>query len=303
MPVQPLAGVDHGVREEGHLLAVEFVAVAGDDKGGELDLGIPVVGNVAHDGAEIRAPQALARDLAEQRSHGFGRLGLGHGHLVARLHAELGEGVLRQAQLVAAHDGGIVHHVHCGQDAQPVGAHLDLGQRLEALGPVHGAVAVQVGDVLAPGVDRHTAQGQLGTGLRACGVGQGDARVDRGSGRGRGGGLSVHRTSLYRKCPHRLRDHPGSAGLGPSSPGLLKATLNKSPQWRAPWFGMGCKAQTAAIAVAIARICNAADRPKQGCATDLFSVALILLCHKRSRTFTVAQYGQCPKALASATLN
>lgn len=35
----------------------------------------------------------------------------------------------------------------------------------------------------------------------------------------------------------------------------------------------------------------------------LISVRLILLCHKRSRTFTVAQYGQCPKALASATLN
>jgi hypothetical protein len=34
----------------------------------------------------------------------------------------------------------------------------------------------------------------------------------------------------------------------------------------APWFGMGCEAQTAAIAGAIARICNAADRPKQGCA-------------------------------------
>ena len=45
-----------------------------------------------------------------------------------------------------------------------------------------------------------------------------------------------------------------------------KATLNKSPRWRAPWFGMGCKAQTAAIAAAIARMCNAADRPKQGCA-------------------------------------
>ena len=29
---------------------------------------------------------------------------------------------------------------------------------------------------------------------------------------------------------------------------------------------MGCKAQTTAIAVAVARICNAADRPKQGCA-------------------------------------
>ena len=34
-----------------------------------------------------------------------------------------------------------------------------------------------------------------------------------------------------------------------------------------------------------------------------YEVNLILLCHKRSRTFTVAQYGQCPKALASATLN
>jgi hypothetical protein len=29
---------------------------------------------------------------------------------------------------------------------------------------------------------------------------------------------------------------------------------------------MGCKAQTAAIAQAMARICNAADRPKPGCA-------------------------------------
>ena len=42
----------------------------------------------------------------------------------------------------------------------------------------------------------------------------------------------------------------------------VKATLNKSLRMGAPWFGMGCKAQTAAMA----RICNAADRPKQGCA-------------------------------------
>ena len=195
MPVQPLAGLDHGVREEVHLLAVEFVAVAGDDKGGELDLGIPVVGNVAHDGAEIRAPQALARDLAEQRPHGFGRLGLGDGHLVARLQAELGEGVLRQAQLVAAHDGGIVHHVHCGQDAQPVGAHLDLGQRLEALGPVHGAVAVQVGHVFAPGVNGHAAKGQLGPRRRVVGRGRGHGRYGDGRWRGR------HHASLTPKCP------------------------------------------------------------------------------------------------------
>jgi hypothetical protein len=31
-------------------------------------------------------------------------------------------------------------------------------------------------------------------------------------------------------------------------------------------FGMGCKAQSAAIAPAMASICNAADRPNQGCA-------------------------------------
>ena len=48
---------------------------------------------------------------------------------------------------------------------------------------------------------------------------------------------------------------------------VVGAMLNKSLRWRAPWFGMGCKAQTTAIAEAMARICNAADRPKQGCAT------------------------------------
>jgi hypothetical protein len=45
------------------------------------------------------------------------------------------------------------------------------------------------------------------------------------------------------------------------------APLNKSPRWRAPSLWMGCKAQTAAIAHAIARICNAADRRRVGCAT------------------------------------
>ena len=39
------------------------------------------------------------------------------------------------------------------------------------------------------------------------------------------------------------------------------------------------------------------------CITFYDTVRLVLLCHKRSRTFTEAQYGQCPKALASATLN
>ena len=68
-----------------------------------------------------------------------------------------------------------------------------------------------------------------------------------------------------------------------------KATLNKSPQWRAPWFGMGCKAQTTAIAVAIARICNAADRPKQGCAVREGLVQRCLKTKARQRAqFTIA---------------
>jgi hypothetical protein len=39
-----------------------------------------------------------------------------------------------------------------------------------------------------------------------------------------------------------------------------EAPRKSSGKW-APRIGMGCKAQTAAIAGAIARICNAADHP------------------------------------------
>ncbi|MBU6467245.1 MAG: hypothetical protein KGQ30_11070, partial [Burkholderiales bacterium] len=45
---------------------------------------------------------------------------------------------------------------------------------------------------------------------------------------------------------------------------VIKATLNKPARCSTPWIGMGCKAQTTAIAAAIARVCNAADRPEPG---------------------------------------
>ena len=45
---------------------------------------------------------------------------------------------------------------------------------------------------------------------------------------------------------------------------------------------MGCKAQTTAIAVAIARICNAADRPKQRCAVREGLVQRCLATNKGS---------------------
>ena len=43
--------------------------------------------------------------------------------------------------------------------------------------------------------------------------------------------------------------------------GMAREPLNQSSGKRALWVGMGCKARTAAIAVAMARMSNAADRP------------------------------------------
>lgn len=68
-----------------------------------------------------------------------------------------------------------------------------------------------------------------------------------------------------------LRDVPalayrcgGSRGI--ATPFPFGATLSKSPWIGKPWFEMPCKAQSTAIAVAVAMasICNAAGRSKQG---------------------------------------
>ena len=160
VPIKPLARGHHGVGEEEHFFAVQLVAVARDDEGRELDLGIAVLGDITHDGTQVFAPQALPRDLAEQRPHGFGRLGLRHRHLVASLHTQKGKGVFGQPQLIARDDAEVIHHVQGSQNAPAVGAHLNLGQRLETLRTVHSTVTVQISDVLAPGVDGHTAHRQ-----------------------------------------------------------------------------------------------------------------------------------------------
>jgi len=47
---------------------------------------------------------------------------------------------------------------------------------------------------------------------------------------------------------------------------VAREPLNDPERVGAPGFGMGCKAQSTAIAGAMASICNAADRPKPGCA-------------------------------------
>ncbi len=121
---------------------------------------------------KVLAAQALAVDLAKQRGNGLGRLGLRHRSGVAIGHFELPEGVLGHAELVVPDDARVVHHIERGEDALAVGAHLHLGQGLEALGPVDRAVAVQVGHVLVVGVDGHAPERQAAVcGARLIGEG------------------------------------------------------------------------------------------------------------------------------------
>ena len=94
------------------------------------------------------------------------------------------KGIFREPYFVSRDDAVVIHHIERGQNALAVGAHLDLGERLKTLGPVGLAIAVQVGDVFAPGVDGHTAQCQArALRRRAC------ARL-RGLGRTQGFGCS-----------------------------------------------------------------------------------------------------------------
>jgi hypothetical protein len=72
----------------------------------------------------------------------------------------------------------------------------------------------------------------------------------------------LHKNGLYRSTllPYKLskvkRKNPIPLAPAPRDP------LHESSGKWALRIGMGCKAQNAAIAVAIASICNAADRPR-----------------------------------------
>ena len=167
VPVQPAPASDHGLGEEIDFLAVQLAAIARDDEGGQLDLGIAQLGNVAQDGVEILALKAFAAYLAKQRRNRLRRLGLGDGHRVAGRRTQAVKRVLRQADLAAVDNVGVAGDVERGQQVAITDAQLQLGQRLKALGAVDLAVPVQVGDVLAVGVYRDTAQGQAGAVLCA----------------------------------------------------------------------------------------------------------------------------------------
>ena len=76
VPVQTAPGIDHGLGQEIHLFAIQFVAMRGHDKSGQFDFGVVVLGNVLDDGAEVVHAQPLATQFAIQRADGFRRFRL-----------------------------------------------------------------------------------------------------------------------------------------------------------------------------------------------------------------------------------
>ena len=119
-----------------------------------------MLGDVAHDRAEIIVRQPLTGNLAMQRRNGGRWLGLRHLRRMPVVHTQLRKGIQAQTDFVAADDTRVVHHVEACQHSPAVGAHFHLGQSLKTFGAIDGAVAMQVGDVLAVGIDRDATQGQ-----------------------------------------------------------------------------------------------------------------------------------------------
>ena len=105
-------------------------------------------------------------------------------------------------------------------------------------------------------------------------------------------------------------EHAGTEGLslpqlpnltGPRAPGV-RAMLNKSSRVWAPWFGMGCKARTTAIAPlwrGFATPQTAQNRDDRA-ARDLFSVALAGAAAKARSGRPWREWGSPPAAFAWA---
>jgi len=78
-----------------------------------------------------------------------------------RLNAHLRKRLLGQAQFTASDNRFVVDHVEGGQNVMAIGAHFDFRQCLESFSSVHGAISVQIGDVLVVGVDPDFTQCEL----------------------------------------------------------------------------------------------------------------------------------------------
>ena len=161
IPVQALTLGHHGARQVHDLVPIQARLTRRHKEGGDLHLGVAPLRDVACDLHELLGAEPLALYLAPDRIHRCGGLRMADADLAPLYHVERCDRLGRQAQFSGCYERLVVDHVEDREDALVgVAAHLDLGERLEALGAVHGTVSMQVGDVFVVGVDSDTAQGQ-----------------------------------------------------------------------------------------------------------------------------------------------
>lgn len=76
---------------------------------------------------KIIPSQTLPRHFSPECINRLGRFSLRDRRDMAVLDAQLGKGIFRQAQLIAAHDGRIVNHIQGGQNAATIGTNFHFG--------------------------------------------------------------------------------------------------------------------------------------------------------------------------------
>ena len=87
-PVQPFAHVDHRARQRDGLVEIEAVARAGGDEGGQVQIGVAAGRDVADDGAEGTAIEAVAVDLGTDMAERIEHRRMADGEPLARLGAK-----------------------------------------------------------------------------------------------------------------------------------------------------------------------------------------------------------------------
>jgi hypothetical protein len=159
-PVEALSDVDHGARQRHGLVQVEPTAGADRHERGHVDVGKAPAADVFHERAQRGVVQPAAMHLVAQVRQRIEDRRVPHHQLFALGGAHQVPGRLRQRDLVAAQPVS-AHLVQDREQMAPVGDHLHLRLRLEALGPTDIAIAAHVHHGLLVGVDTGAAGPQM----------------------------------------------------------------------------------------------------------------------------------------------